>query len=67
VLDSANGITISEWMRQGGRVQPIFDNETIRVYQAYSDTIADTTLKADTFVAPPFKINWMTSSHRFSG
>jgi len=48
-------------MRQGGRVQPIFDNETIRVYQAYSDTIANTTLKADTFVAPPFKMNWMTS------
>ena len=59
-MDSGNGITISEWMRQGGRVQPIFDNETIRVYQAYSDTIADTTLKADTFVAPPFKMNWMT-------
>ena len=33
---------------------------TIRVYQAYSDVIADTALKHGTFVSPPFSMNRMT-------
>lgn len=33
---------------------------TIRVYQAYSDVIADTALKHGTFVSPPFSMSRMT-------
>ncbi len=37
-----------------------FDNETITVYQAYNDSIADSAIEAQTFVSPPFKKERMT-------
>lgn len=40
-------------------VRAVYDAETIRVYQAYSDEIADAALAAGTFVAP-FKRDRMT-------
>lgn len=37
-----------------------FNDETIRVYQAYSNTIADAALRHGRFVSPPFKMSRMT-------
>ena len=37
-----------------------YDEKTIRVYQAYSDIIADSALAQGKFVAPPFKMERMT-------
>jgi hypothetical protein len=42
------------------QIRAVFDDQTIRVYQAYSDVIADSALAAGTFVSPPFKIERMT-------
>lgn len=36
------------------------DEKTIRVYQAYSDEIANSAIKHRTFVSPPFKLTRMT-------
>ena len=44
---------------QRREVRAVYDAETIRVYQAYSDEIADAALAAGTFVAP-FKRDRMT-------
>lgn len=41
-------------------IRALFDDSTIRVYQAYSDAIADTALAKGTFVSPPFKMDRMT-------
>lgn len=41
------------------QVRALFDAETIRVYQAYNDEIADAALATGTFV-PPFSMNRMT-------
>jgi Domain of unknown function (DUF4291) len=41
-------------------VRAVFDAQTIRVYQAYPDAIADTALAHGTFVSPPFKMTRMT-------
>jgi hypothetical protein len=41
-------------------IRAIYDESTIRVYQAYSDEIADTALVHGTFVSPPFKLDRMT-------
>lgn len=41
-------------------IRASYDHETIRVYQAYSDPIADSALKHQTFVSPPFSMNRMT-------
>ncbi len=41
-------------------IRALYDQETIRVYQAYSDLIADSALRHQTFVAPPFKLERMT-------
>lgn len=38
----------------------MYDATTIRVYQAYSDAIADSALAHGTFVSPPFKMDRMT-------
>ena len=38
----------------------MYDATTVRVYQAYSDTIADSALAHGTFVSPPFKMDRMT-------
>jgi len=41
------------------QIRAVFDERTIRVYQAYGDAIADGALEAGTFV-PPFGMNRMT-------
>jgi hypothetical protein len=41
------------------QIRAVYDEKTIRVYQAYSDPIADAALKAGTFVAP-FSMSRMT-------
>ncbi len=42
------------------QIRAVYDDTTIRVYQAYSDAIADSALKHQTFVSPPFKMERMT-------
>ena len=41
-------------------IRAMYDADTIRVYQAYSDAIADTALAHGRFVEPPFKMARMT-------
>jgi hypothetical protein len=41
-------------------IRALYDDSTIRVYQAYSDAIADSALAKGTFVSPPFKMDRMT-------
>jgi len=41
-------------------IRAVYDDQTIRVYQAYSAPIADTALANGTFVSPPFKMDRMT-------
>lgn len=41
------------------QIRAVYDDKTIRVYQAYSDAIADSALKHSTFVSPPFKMERM--------
>lgn len=42
------------------QIRALYDNEIIRVYQAYSDHIADSALTHGRFVSPPFKMERMT-------
>ena len=42
------------------QIRALFDDNTIRVYQAYSPSIADPAIKAGRFVSPPFKMDRMT-------
>lgn len=42
------------------QIRAVYDDTTIRVYQAYSDAIADSALRHGRFVSPPFKIERMT-------
>lgn len=42
------------------QIRAVHDDRTIRVYQAYSDAIADSALQHGTFVSPPFKMERMT-------
>ncbi|AUA56390.1 MULTISPECIES: DUF4291 domain-containing protein [Achromobacter] len=42
------------------KIRAVYDAKTIRVYQAYSDAVADTALAHGTFVSPPFKMERMT-------
>jgi hypothetical protein len=42
------------------QIRAVYDATTIRVYQAYSDAIADTALANGRFIAPPFKMARMT-------
>jgi len=42
------------------QIRAVYDDTTIRVYQAYSDQIADSALAHGTFVSPPFKMDRMT-------
>lgn len=42
------------------QIRAVYDAETIRVYQAYSDDIADSALAHGRFVSPPFKTERMT-------
>jgi hypothetical protein len=42
------------------QIRAVYDKSTIRVYQAYSDVIADAALTTGTFVSPPFNMERMT-------
>jgi hypothetical protein len=42
------------------QIRALYDDEIIRVYQAYSDHIADSALTHGRFVSPPFKMERMT-------
>lgn len=42
------------------QIRAVYDATTIRVYQAYSEIIADSALAHGTFVSPPFKMERMT-------
>ncbi|RFB82132.1 hypothetical protein B5K08_30965 [Rhizobium leguminosarum bv. trifolii] len=42
------------------QIRAVYNEQTIRVYQAYSDQIADAALRQGAFVSPPFKIDRMT-------
>ncbi len=42
------------------QIRAFYNNKTVRVYQAYNNSIADSALKHGTFVSPPFKIGRMT-------
>lgn len=42
------------------QIRAVYDEHTIRVYQAYSDSIADSALANGRFVSPPFKMTRMT-------
>lgn len=45
---------------QPRQIRAVFDQETVRVYQAYSNVIADAALAQGTFVSPPFSMRRMT-------
>jgi hypothetical protein len=42
------------------QIRAVYDDKIVRVYQAYSDSIADIALANGTFVSPPFKMERMT-------
>ncbi|MBU2706111.1 DUF4291 domain-containing protein [Zooshikella marina] len=42
------------------QIRALYDDKTIRVYQAYNHAIANTALEHGTFVSPPFKLERMT-------
>jgi hypothetical protein len=42
------------------QIRAVYDDEVIRVYQAYSYSIAAAALQKGTFVSPPFKLDRMT-------
>lgn len=42
------------------QIRAFYNKDFIRVYQAYSDAIADTALENRTFVSPPFSMTRMT-------
>jgi hypothetical protein len=41
-------------------IRAVYNDQTIRVYQAFSDEIADSAINKGTFATPPFKIDRMT-------
>ncbi|WP_024529720.1 DUF4291 domain-containing protein [Serratia fonticola] len=45
---------------EGRQIRAFYTKDFVRVYQAYSDTIADSALKNGTFVSPPFSMTRMT-------
>lgn len=56
--DTANGTETGTIPYQ--QIRATYDASTIRVYQAFSDVIADSALARGTFVSPPFKMERMT-------
>jgi hypothetical protein len=42
------------------QIRAVYDDKTIRVYQAYNDAIANSALEHGTFQSPPFKMERMT-------
>lgn len=51
--DAESGIPLRQ-------IRATYDDQTIRVYQAYSDAIADSALANGAFISPPFKMERMT-------
>lgn len=51
---------MTEVKRSYRQIRAHYDQETIRVYQAYSNSIADSALRHGTFVSPPFSMSRMT-------
>ncbi|MBG6206497.1 hypothetical protein IWQ49_001146 [Labrenzia sp. EL_126] len=47
-------------IRPEKEIRAAYSENTIRVYQAYSDEIANSAIKNQTFVSPPFKLTRMT-------
>ena len=52
--------TVKEILMNQNTIRAVYGEHTIRVYQAYSDPIADAALAHGTFVSPPFKMERMT-------
>jgi len=46
---------------QGIRTRALYDESTIRIYQAYLDAIADSARANGAWVVPPFKMEWVRS------
>jgi len=46
--------------RPSREIRAFYDEHSVRVYQAYSDVIADSALTHQTFVSPPFSMTRMT-------
>jgi hypothetical protein len=42
------------------QIRAVYNDQNIRIYQAYNDSIADSALKYNSFVTPPFKLERMT-------
>lgn len=42
------------------QIRAVYDDQTITVYQAYNKAIAESAVKHQTFVSPPFKMDRMT-------
>jgi len=42
------------------QIRAVYDDKTITVYQAYNNAIAESAVKHQTFVSPPFKMDRMT-------
>ncbi|SON88419.1 conserved hypothetical protein [Xanthomonas phaseoli pv. phaseoli] len=62
-MSCSAGDTTSEVMTTSvptRQIRAVYEDKTIRVYQAYSDVIADSALKHQRFVSPPFKMERMT-------
>lgn len=47
-------------MAKGEDIRAVYDDKTITVYQAYNKLIAESAVKHQTFVSPPFKMDRMT-------
>jgi len=56
--DTANGMKTNSVPHQ--QIRAMYDASTIRVYQAFSDEIADSALARGRFISPPFKMERMT-------
>jgi hypothetical protein len=46
--------------RPSREIRAFYDEHSVRVYQAYSDVIADSALTHQTFVSPPFSMTRMS-------
>jgi phage terminase large subunit len=41
-------------------IRPVFDEQTVTVYQAFNKAIAESVVQHQTFISSPFKIDRMT-------
>lgn len=59
-MNNKNNINNQAYEAPDHEIRALYGDSTIRVYQAYSDGIADAALAKGTFVSPPFKMDRMT-------